>query len=271
MLAEFIVLFRESLEIVLIVGIMLACLRKTGNHGQEKHVWLGTAAGIIISIAFAVALKFFFGGFGESEALFEGLFMVLACALVSWFLLWVLAQGNIAEGIRSEIKAKTCSANPQALFFTVLIAVLREGIETVLFVFGIYFSTGSLSLVSSVLGIAAAITAGVVFFFFSAKLDISTFFKLTTVLLVLLAAGLLSQGVHELQEAGVLPTYMAHIYDINPPQNPDGTYPLLHEKGYFGSILKGLVGYDGNPSIEQVIAYLGYLAGFFVLYKGHKQ
>ncbi len=270
MLAEFIVLFRESIEAALIIGIMLTYLHKTGNLKHERHVWLGTASGILASIAFAAILNSLYGGFGVYEELFEGIFMVIASVLVTWFMLWMLSQKNIAQKIRDDVKSSMASASSSALFTLAFVSIFREGAESVLFLSGIYFSTGSLSLISSFMGMAAAVLVGIAIFEYAKKIDLALFFKYTTILLALLAAGLLSQGVHELQEAKVIPTTIEHVYNINPPQNPDGSYPLMHEKGYVGSILKGLIGYDANPSLEQVIAYLGYLAGFFFLYKKQK-
>ena len=77
--------------------------------------------------------------------------------------------------------------------------------------------------------------------------------------MIFFAAGLVAYGIHELQEAGVIPIIIEHVWDINPPLNPDGSYPLLHENGYIGSILKGLLGYNGNPSLIEVLSYSIYL------------
>ena len=101
----------------------------------------------------------------------------------------------------------------------------------------------------------------------SKKINIKAFFNATSVILVLFAAGLTAHGVHEFQEAKILPTYVEHVWDINPEVNPDGTYPALHENGYIGSILKGLLGYNGNPSLLEVISYIAYIVLVIILWR----
>ena len=100
------------------------------------------------------------------------------------------------------------------------------------------------------------------------NINIKKFFNITSILLVLFASGLVAHGVHELQEAKVIPTVVEHVWDINPVLKPDGSYPILHENGYIGSILKSLFGYNGNPSLIEVISYFVYVALVFVIWKG---
>ncbi len=87
-------------------------------------------------------------------------------------------------------------------------------------------------------------------------LNITWFFAITSILLIVFAAGLTVYGIHELNEADVIPPIIEHVWDINPPINQDGTYPFNHEKGTLGLVLKSLVGYDGNPSLTEVLGYL---------------
>ncbi|MEM2963066.1 MAG: FTR1 family protein [Candidatus Anstonellales archaeon] len=270
MLAEFIVLFRESIEAALIIGIMLTFLHKTKNIQHEKHIWVGACSGVLASIIFAIFVSHFLGGFKEIEEVFEGVFMIMASLLVTWFMLWMIKQKDIEKKIQADVKATLLSSSSLALFSLAFVSVFREGVESVLFLAGIYLSTGSLSLVSSILGLASAVMVGIAIFEYSKRVNLHLFFKITTTILALLSAGLLSQGVHELQEAGILPTSIKSVYDFTPPINSDGSYPLFHEKGYIGSILKGLIGYDTNPSLEQFVVYFTYLIIFFFIYMGNK-
>jgi len=98
------------------------------------------------------------------------------------------------------------------------------------------------------------------------NLDMSKFFKYTSILLILFSAGMIAMGVHELNEAGIIPSVVEHVWDVNPPVNPDGSYPLLHDNGAVGGVLKSLIGYNGNPSLTEVIAYFGYwiIIGIFI-------
>ncbi len=94
------------------------------------------------------------------------------------------------------------------------------------------------NLIGALAGIIAAVFLGYVIFVGSMKIKIKTFFNVTSILLILFAAGLVAYGMHELQEVNIIPTLIEHVWDVNPPLNLDGTYPLLHEKGYIGSILR---------------------------------
>jgi high-affinity iron transporter len=267
MIAEFIVLFRESLEVAFVIGIILAYLHKTKNQEHEKHVWLGVSSALVIAIVLAYLFQFVQGGFEANEELFEGVFMITTAALVSWLILWIVRQKKVVETLQNDVKVALEKKEAFALFSIALTATLRESVEAVLFMYGILINTGGISILGGILGLVAAIIVGFLVFEYSIKFNIGLFFKITTVILVLLAAGLFSQGLHELQEAKVLPTWTEHVYDINPPANPDGSYPALHEKGSVGGIFKGLVGYDGNPSDLQIAGYAAYLAAMYLIYR----
>ncbi len=265
-LAEFIVLFREVFEIALVIGIMLAYLHKTKNSKHFGSIFLGAALAAIASLLAAAAFSFAAGGFEKNEALFEGMVLVSSSILVTWLLLWMFGQKNLVKGIERGLKVNIGHKEEAGLVVFSFIAVFREGAELVLFLWGILASTGAINLAGAFSGGALALLLAYAFFRHAVKLDLRSFFTHTSVLLVLLAAGLLSQGVHELQEARVLPTTIEHIYDITPAANADGSYPLLHEKGAIGSLLKGLVGFDTAPSLEQAAAYLAYLGSVYLIY-----
>lgn len=258
-LAEFIVMFRETFEIALVLGIMLAYLYRTKNGKYARFVYAGAALAVLASFASAAAFSLLAGGFEGNEALFEGITLVLACALVTWLILWMFRQGNVERKLEGEMEERIARHAQLGLAAFAFLAVLREGVEMVIFTGGIALSTGALSLAAGAAGAVAAVLLAWAVFRRTVKLDLKAFFLATSAMLVLLAAGLLSQGVHELQEAGVLPVSVEHVYDITPPQNADGSYPLMHEKGAAGGVLKGLFGYDTAPSLEQALAYLGYL------------
>ncbi|HLD59946.1 MAG TPA: FTR1 family protein [Candidatus Bilamarchaeaceae archaeon] len=263
MLPEFIVLFRETIEVAFVVGIMLAYLHKTKNEEHEKHVYLGVSTALVVSIILAFLFQFVQGGFEANEELFEGVFMIVAAILVTWLVLWMAAQKKFVENLKQSMKVALDKKETFSLFLIAFVSTLREGVETVLFTAGIFLSTGTLSIVGALLGAVAAVVVGILVFEYAMKFNAKLFFNVTTFLLILLAAGLVSHGVHELQEAKVLPIYIEHIYDINPPVNPDGTYPLLHEKGVIGGVLRGLFGYDGNPSLLTALSWSAYLVIIF--------
>lgn len=266
-LAEFIVMFREAFEIALILGIMLTYLYRTKNGKYSSFVYAGAALAVIASVAAAAAFEFLAGGFEKNEALFEGITLVVASVLVTWLILWMFSQKNIAKDIERGVQVKISHHERMGLAAFAFVAVFREGVEIVIFLGGIAISAGGLNLASAAIGLLAAAALSYAFFSHAVRLNLKAFFLATSALLVLLAAGLLSQGVHELQEARVLPTSIEHIYNITPPLDANGSYPLMHERGLVGGLLKGLVGYDTSPSLEQAIAYAAYLAVVALAYR----
>jgi len=115
------------------------------------------------------------------------------------------------------------------------------------------------NLIGAVLGLVIAVILGYAVFTGLMKAKLKMFFNITSLLLILFAAGLVAHGIHEFEEAGLIPIVIEHVWDINPALNPDGSYPALHENGWLGGLLKGLFGYNGNPSLIEIISYISYL------------
>ncbi len=248
MIAALLIAFREGLEAALIVGIVLSYLKKMG-YRRRAAVWWGVVSAVIVSIVAGVALQVMGIAFeGRSEELFEGITMLLAAAVLTWMIFWMQRQGrSIRTELEADVRQAVTLGSRRALFALAFVAVVREGIETALFLTAAAFSaTPAQTLVGGVLGLAAAVIVGWLLFVVSVRLDVRAFFRVTSVLLILFAAGLAAHGVHELQEAGVLPVIVEHVWDIN---------PILDENSAVGSILKSLFGYNGNPSLLEVMAY----------------
>ena len=125
---------------------------------------------------------------------------------------------------------------------------------------------GSETYLGVAIGLTLAIGVGLAIHQGSLKVSLKAFFNWTSVLLVLFAAGMMAYGIHELQEAGLFLIGPLEVWNINPPQLPDGSYPLLHEKGFIGAMFKALFGYNGNPSALEVIVYIGYLVVLSLYY-----
>ncbi|UCD02658.1 MAG: FTR1 family iron permease [Candidatus Aenigmatarchaeota archaeon] len=266
--ASFIITFRETLEAALIVGIILAYLSRTGETRYNNFIYLGVAAGIIGSVLAAIIFNYVAGGFeGVAEEIFEGTVMLIGAVLITFMILWMMNQKHLSRKIELKVKDEIQDGRKFGLFLLVFFSVLREGVETVLFLGAASFAgDSSYSLAGSLGGVAAAIALGYVIFSGMKTIDLKKVFMITGTLLVLFAAGLVAHGVHELQEAGVLPIYIEHLWDVNPPQNPDGTYPSLHDNGSVGSLAKGLFGYNGNPSLLEVVSYLAYIVLLVAVY-----
>ncbi len=271
MLSSFIITGRETLEAALVVGVVMAYLNKTQNKQYKQTVYWGIGAGVFFSLVSAFLFTIFAGGFtGKGEEIFEGTIMLFAAFLLTTMILWMLKQRSISKEIESKVashiqKAGFNKTYAYGLFFLVLLAVLREGVETVIFFSALSYESG-VSLLGGVLGVITAITIGYLFFVGSKKINLKRLFTISSVLLILIAAGLVAHGIHELEEAAVIPIVVEHVWDINPAVVVEGQYPLLHEDGLIGSFMEGLFGYNGNPSLVEVLAYAAYLIGIFYLF-----
>ena len=268
MIASFVITFREALEAALIVGTVLGYLARTKQTRYNNVAYLAIAAAVAASIAGALLFTRVAGGFtGRAEEIFEGVTMLVGAGLLTTMILWMMKQKNVAAELRERVATEIAQAQVVGLFSLVFVSVLREGIETVIFLGAASFVSTDSSLIGALAGLLAAVVLGYLIFAGSMRLDLRKFFTITSILLILFAAGLVAHGVHELQEAGMIPVLVEHVWDINPALNPDGSYPLLHENGFVGSVLKALVGYNGNPSLLEVMSYLGYLTLVSVLWR----
>jgi len=248
MFANFIITFRETLEAALVVGIVLSILKKMEEEKKNKYVYLAVISGIAFSFLGAFLFESLAGGFkGRAEQIFEGIVMLSGAFLITTMILWMMKQKNISENLASKVTMHAEQSNPLGIFLIVFIAILREGIETVIFLSASSeMSGGNFNILGAVLGIVSAIILGFIFFNMTKKMNLKLF-----------AAGLVGYGVHELEEAKILSPIIYPIWDIN---------WFLNEKGNLGSVLKGLFGYNGNPSLLETIFYLSYLITVMILW-----
>jgi len=259
MISSFIVTFRETHEAALIVGIILSYLAKTDRTKYNNVVYVAVASGIVASIIAALLFTTVAGGFtGRAEEIFKGVTMLIGAFLLTTMIFWMLKQKYIVKELEHRAAMEISRAHKFGLFLLVFVSVLREGIETVIFLGAASFVSINNNLIGALAGIAAAIAIGYTIFVGSMKIDIKKFFTITTILLILFAAGLVAHGVQEFQEVGLIPPLIEHVWDIN---------PILDEKGFVGSILKELFGYDGNPSLIEVLSYIIYFCFVFVLWR----
>ena len=255
MLASFLLSLREGLEAALIIGIVLGVLLKLKRTNLNVTVWVGAGVAVALSAAAAIGLNLLGMEFeGRGEQIFEGSAMLLAAGVLTWMIFWMQ---KTAVNLKSEIEAKTQDAvygkGRNALFALAFLAVFREGIELSLFLLAVRGASSPLQTLSgALLGLVGAVVLGWMLFASTRKLSLRGFFQVTNVLLILFAAGMVAYGVHEFNEAGIIPAVIEHVWDIN---------PVLSESSQIGLLLKALVGYNGNPSLTEVIAYVAYLGG----------
>ena len=254
MIAAFLITLREGLEAALIVGIVLSVLRRLGQTRRAPTVWWGVGAAVLVSIVAAVGLQALGVAFeGRGEEIFEGVAMLLAASVLTWMIFWMRRQGrDLGRHLEADVRQATASGTREALFVLAFVAVVREGIEAVLFLTAASFTADARQTVlGGALGLLVAIVLGWLIFAAGKQLDLRVFFNTTSVLLLLFAAGLVAHGVHELQEAALLPIVIGHVWDIN---------PILDDHSGLGSFLQALFGYNGNPSLIEVLGYGAYLA-----------
>lgn len=268
MIVSFIITFRETLEAALIVGIILGYLNKTKQTKHNNIVYIGVGAAIVASIAGAILFNVFAGGFsGRAEKIFEGITMIIGAILLTTMILWMMRQKQVASELEKRVATEVNDSQKFGLFSLVFVSVLREGIETVIFLEAASFVAVDNNLLGALIGIIAAIALGYIIVVSTIKVNLKKFFNITGVLLILFAAGLIAHGVHEFQEAQVIPIVAEHVWDINPAVSTDGSYPLLHEKGHIGSIFKGLFGYNGNPNLLEILSYIVYLVFISIIWR----
>ena len=286
-MAELLVMFRETLEMALIVGIISTYLIKTDNKSLFPAVSIGCISAIILSIILAFVFEQFVeGGFAGSEEVFEGIIMITASILLGSMVVWMAKNKGNAEQLKKMTAKAVSSKNAfYGIFAIVFLSVLREGIEIVLFLNALISMKGGISIFSSILGVLVALCLSYAIYYKGQKIPLGKFFSYSSAVLILIAAGLLAHGVHELEEGGVIPynKETSVIWDINPSltleqeaynqtvEKHQRKYPTLHEKGFIGSLLKAMFGYNGNPSKIEFTAWLLSLTLLIYLYKYHSR
>jgi high-affinity iron transporter len=265
MVTSFLITFREALEAALIVSILLAYLRKIDREDLNRYLYLGTGVAILSSVFLGWVVLTVYGGLPPGvDKIFEGVASITATIVLTYMIFWMAKN---ARKIRSELQKKidiaVTKGNVLSLSTLAFVSVFREGLETVLFLTALAAVDISGTLMGTFLAVGTVLVLAFLMMKGVYKMNIQKFFKYTSLILVIFAAGLLGYGVHELIEAGLLPPIIDHVWDINPSSI---THPL-HEKGAIGSILKALVGYDGNPELLRVIVYIGYwlVIGYYLL------
>jgi len=252
LLTSLLLSLREGLEAALIIGILLGALRQIQRRDLAPAVWSGTVLALVISVLAALGLTVLGLSFeGPAEKIFEGFTMLLAAVVLTWMIFWMSRQAQtLKSGLEDDVQKATRSGRG-GLFLLAFFAVIREGIELALFLAAATFTTDSRqTLIGALLGLACAALLGLLLFASTLRLNLRQFFQVTGFLLLLFAAGLVAHGVHEFNEVGWIPSIVEHVWDLN---------PILDENSTLGQLLKSLLGYNGNPSLTEVLAYAAYL------------
>jgi len=264
MLSTFIIALREGLEAALIVGILVAYIVRSDRRQLLRPLWIGVTVAILASLALGAILAFTSAELSSrGEQMFAGMTSFVAVGLVTWMVFWMK---RTARSLRDNLHGKVDNAiidGPIGLALVAFFAVAREGLETALFIYTNFKTVGATSsaTVGLTLGLALAVALGYLIYNRSLKINLSKFFTITGVALIVLAAGVLSYGVHEFQELGWLPGVDAFIWDVT---------PWIAKESILGSLLGGTIGFDTTTSWVQLLAWGIYLVAVLLPYLSKK-
>ncbi|WP_141012804.1 iron uptake transporter permease EfeU [Nocardioides sambongensis] len=261
MFANFLIGLREGLEAALVVSILVAYLVKTDRRELLPRIWGGVALAVAISLAFGAALTFGPRGLTfEAQEAIGGTLSIVAVAFVTWMIFWM---ATAARGLGAELRGQIDAAadgGRWSLAIVALLAVGREGLETALFLWAATQAAtrdaaGSLTptwepLVGAALGIAVAVVLGYLIYRGAVSINLTHFFTWTGAFLILVAGGVLAYGVHDLQEAGILPGLHNLAFDVSEQIPPSSWY---------GTLLKGIFNFSPATTKLELAAWLCYV------------
>ncbi|MFZ3588381.1 FTR1 family iron permease [Bacillus sp. DJP31] len=271
--------FREVLEALLIVGIITTYLKRMDQGMYTKYVWLGSGLAVLASIGVAMVFQVVltsFAAMGSEMYLKIGIIFV-SSLLLTQMVFWMAEHSkDMKSSMEGKMSTFITTGNIIGMVVHSFLVVLREGIETVFFFAAI--TGGNIGAAmqgwGAITGFIIAAIVSYLFFRGTMRVSLKTFFKVTGVFIILIAAGLFIQGISMLQDLRIIGTVMPNVYDITwlLPEHPidyahyvrdNGVAPLL--SGDIGIFLKALFGYSSMPSIEEVVGYIGYFVVIYLL------
>lgn len=263
MLANFLIGLREGLEAALVVGILVAYLVKTGRTERLRPLWLGVGAAIGLSLGVGALLTFTQHGLDtfKAQETFGGVMSLVAVGFVTWMIFWMK---RTSRGLKSELQGRLDSAlagGAGGVVVTAFVAVIREGLETALFVWSAAKATDTTTtpIAGALLGLAVASVLGWLLYRRAVHLDLARFFTWTGAGLIVVAAGVLAYGIHDLWEAGILSgaLFDTAAFDVSSQVPPDSWY---------GTLLRGTVNFRPSPAWAEVILWAAYLSVVMTLF-----
>jgi len=255
MLAQFILTLREGLEAALIIAIVAAYLRKIGRNDLSRYLWWGSGFAVLASVVLSVVFWTLYG-FAESFAglWFEAFAMFTAAVVLTYMIFWMAKNARKIRGeLQERVDVAVSSGQLLGISAVAFTSVLREGAETILFLSAAAVISFTETAIGATLGLFAASVVAVFLMRGTVKLDWRKFFLYTSVLLLLFASGITMHGAQALQELGVLPPIIEHVYDVS---------AVVPEDGALGSVLHVFVGYHDAPSLLILLVQIMYLIIF---------
>jgi len=255
MVGAYLILLREGFEAALIVGIILATLARMGAMEYSRNVMAGVGTAMLASIGFALVADRLFDLFeGAGQEVLNGTILLVAAVMITYVIVWMKeSRKQIESQLSAEVK-QHLTGRGIGLFVLAFVSVFREGAESVLFLWAIVAGGGEGAggiILGGLLGLASAVLIAWVLFQGGRRIPLRAFFNVTTVLLVLLAAGMLARSVGYWVSIDWLPALVYAVWDTN---------HILPERGGLGGVLAILFGYNANPTLLEVVVYVGYLS-----------
>jgi high-affinity iron transporter len=261
-LASYLIGLREGLEATLVVSILVAYLVKSGRRRQLLPLWAGVAAALAVSVLFGALLTYtettLLADY-RSRELFEAITSVLAVGLVTWMVFWMR---RTARRLKGELTGKLEAAigvGALAVAGIAFLSVVREGLETTLLFYAAAqgATTTATPLVAISAGVLTAVVIGIGLYAGAIRINLSRFFTVSGVLLVFVAAGILKYGIHDFQEAGVLPGLDVLAFDIS---------GVLDPNSWYGATIAGIFNITAAPTVLEMVAYVAYLVPVLVAF-----
>lgn len=245
---------REGLEAALVVSILITYLVRTGRNKSIKFVWLGVFSAVVVSFGLGALLTFTTVSLTpHAEEIFAGSMSVLAVALVTWMIVWMR---NAGKKMNAELEGKLENAivgGAVAIAVMAFASVAREGIETTFFFFTAVQAAGSTvgPVIGFALGILISAALGLLLYRRAIKINMRRFFTVTSYFLILVAAGVLSYGINDLADAGIVPVNLGTAFDLS---------ATISEDSWFGALAKGIFNFNAQTSWLSAITWVAYVA-----------
>jgi high-affinity iron transporter len=260
MISSLVLSLREGLEAALIIGIVLGALLRTGRTDLNRSLWAGVISASMVSLLAALLLRMIDKELvGTAEQIFEGVTFLLAACVLTWMIFWMRRQsGNIKSDLEGKVNRASLGQGGGALFLLAFIAVLREGIELALYLTASSLaSTGVQTVLGATIGLFTAGLLGYLLYTTTVRLNLQRFFQVTSIILILFAAGLIAHSVAEFNEAGIIPGVISPLWNLN---------PLLNDQSNVGIIFSTLFGYHGSPSLTEAVSYGVYVLAALLIF-----
>lgn len=260
MFASYLIGLREGLEATLVVSVLIAFLVKSDRKDKLPHVWIGVVAALALAVGFGALLTFTAANLGHTgQELFDAITSLLAVVFVTWMIFWMR---RMARALSKELRGKLTEAlemGSLAVVVMAFLAVAREGLETALLFFASVqgATTTASPLIGISLGLLTSVAIGWGIYRSALKINLTKFFTWTGLLLILVAAGIFKYGVHDLQEANILPGLTTYAFDIS---------AILPADSWYGALLAGMLNITPQPTVLEALAWVLYLVPTLILF-----